>query len=433
VNEVRAYLIALGLLTVLGATYVWVAAPPIPPPPQVDTSRAAPVIADALEEAYQEALNAPSSAAVRGHLGMLYYAHEFRHEALECFRQAVRLEPRQFRWHYYLAIVQEDFNLGEAAEALRNAMRFRSNYPPLYMRLANLLVRLNRPEEARRNYQLASELAPQSPHPLLGLARLEMSQGRLDEAESLLDGVAKTTPATRDATLEKIRLLRMKGDLIAAARLEETISFAPPSVSGMPDEFLTEMEQMDLSSNRLARNADLLLTQEKFDEAAELLTRLILDRPELARLRINLGQIRMRQQNLKAATQIFQDAVQQFPNDPGCRFALGTALESGQAWKPAAQAYAEAARLKPDYSEALYRHGRVLVQLQKLEEAIVPLQACLAADPVHSRARAQLIRLLRDLHRTDEARILAEETVQIFPKDPEALALLQELSDPKTN
>jgi len=428
VNEVRAYLVTLGLLTVLGATYVWLAEPPIPPPPEIDTTRAAPAIADALEEAHQEAVTAASSASARGHLGMLCYAHEFRHEALECFQQAVRLEPRQFRWHYYLAIVKEDFNLVEAADSYRNAMRYRPNYPPLYMRLATLLVRLNRPDEARRNYQLAAELDPKSPHPLLGLARLEMSQGRLAEAELLLDRVAEIAPPSRDATIEKIRLLRMKGDLIAAARLEESISLAPPSATGMPDEFLTEMEQMDLSSNRLARNADTLLAQDRFDEAAELLMRLILDRPELARLRITLGQIRMRQQNLRAATQIFTEAVQQFPNDPTCRFALGTAFESAKAWKPAAQAYAEAARLKPDYSEALYRHGRVLVQLQRPEEAIAPLQACLAVDPVHSRARAELIRLLRNLNRQSEALALAEETVQIFPKDPEALELLHELS-----
>jgi tetratricopeptide (TPR) repeat protein len=427
VNEVRAYLVALGVLISIGAMYVWFAAPPIPPPPEIDTSRASPAIVSAIEEALVEARNEPDSALARGRLGMLCYAHEFRHEALECFQQAVRLDPQQFRWRYYKGIVEEDFNLSDAAETYRHAQRYRPSYAPLFMRYGNLLVRLNRPEEARRKYLQAAELAPGSADPLLGLARLEMSLGHLKEAEQRLQQALEINSSSRDVLVEKIRLMRMRGDLIAAADLEETASLLPQTRPGMPDEFLAVMEQEDKSSNRLARTADALLSQERFDEAADLLQRLIQTRPDLARLRINLGQIRLRQRRLPEATQIFRDAVQLFPNDPLCRFALGTALESDRQWKSAAAAYAEAGRLKPDYSEAMYRHGRVLSQLDQHADAVTPLQACLTVDPVHSRARALLIQTLQKLNRKTEAIALAKETVTISPRDPEALELLKKL------
>lgn len=429
-NDVRAYLLALGVLLSGGAIYVWFAAPPIPPPPEIDTSRASPSIVSAIEEAFLEARNEPDSALARGRLGMLCYAHEFRHEALQCFQQAVRLDPQQFRWRYYKGIVEEDFNLSDAAETYRHAQRYRPNYAPLFMRYGNLLVRLNRPEEARRKYLQAAELAPGSADPLLGLARLEMSLGQLQEAEKRLQQALEINSSSRDVMVEKIRLMRMRGDLIAAADLEETASLLPQTRPGMPDEFLAVMEQEDKSSNRLARTADALLSQERFDEAAELLQRLIEARPDLARLQINLGQIRLRQRRLPEATQIFRDAVQQFPSDPLCRFALGTALESDRQWESAATAYAEASRLKPDYSEAMYRHGRVLVQLNENSAAVAPLQACLTVDPVHSRARALLIQTLQKVDKRAEAIALAKETVAISPNDPEALELLRSLSDP---
>ena len=394
-NEVRAYLVALGVLISTGAIYVWFAAPPIPPPPEIDTSRASSAIASAIEEALVEARNEPDSALARGRLGMLCYAHEFRHEALECFQQAVRLDPQQFRWRYYKGIVEEDFNLSEAAETYRNAQRYRPNYAPLFMRYGNLLVRLNRPEEARRKYLQAAELAPRSTDPLLGLARLEMSLGQLNEANQRLQQALEINSSSRDVMVEKIRLMRMRGDLIAAADLEETASLLPPTRPSLPDEFLAVMEQEDKSSNRLARTADALLSQERYDEAADLLQKLIQTRPDLARLRINLGQIRLRQRRLPEATQIFRDTVQQFPNDPLCRFALGTALESARDWELAAAAYAEASRLKPDYSESMYRHGRVLSQMDRHADAVAPLQACLTVDPVHSRARDLLIQTLQ--------------------------------------
>lgn len=427
-NQVRAYLVALGLLISTGAIYVWFAAPPIPPPPEIDTSRASPTIAAAIDEAVVEARNEPESALARGRLGMLCYAHDFRHEALECFRQAVRLDPQQFRWRYYKGIVEEDFNLSDAAETYRHAQRYRPNYAPLFMRYGNLLVRLNRPEEARRKYLQAAELAPRSADPLLGLARLEMSLGQLQEAEQRLQQALEINVSSRDVLVEKIRLMRMRGDLIAAADLEETASLLPQTRPSLPDEFLAVMEQEDKSLNRLARTADVLLSQERFDEAADLLQKLIETRPDLARLQINLGQIRLRQRRLAEATQIFRDAVQQFPNDPQCRFALGTALESDRQWESAAAAYAEAARLKPDYSESLYRHGRVLSQLDRQADAVAPLQACLTVDPVHSRARALLIQTLQKLNRTTDAIALAKETVTILPRDREALELLKNLT-----
>lgn len=426
-NPSRWYLLLLCVLAAAGAVFVWLSEPPLPPPPEVDTSRAAPQIAAAIDEARSNVLLEPASGRARGRLGMLYLAHEFRHEARECFAQAIRLEPRQFRWRYYSAVLEEDLDLAEAVQRYKTALLYKSDFAPLYLRLGHCQVRLNQIDEARRSYGVAAELAPDSPYPLLGQARLDLSEGHLESARLLLEEAVRIAPWSREVQIEHARLLRLEGDLTGAARVEETIAGLPASPLEMPDSFLIDVEQFELSSNRVAKQTDQLLAEGKFDEAAKLLNQLIADRPDLPRLRLNLGQIQLRLGNLPQAIRIFRDAVERFPEDPTARFALGTALESSQRLEAAASAYSEAARLKPDYAEAHYRQGRIWNQMGKPELALPSLQAALAADPGLVRAQVQLAQTLVVLNRPAEALEAARRAARLAPQDPEAAQLLERL------
>ncbi len=426
-REVRWYFLSLVVMGTAGAVYVWLSEPPIPPPPVIDTSRAAAPIAEAIEEDYEEAKSDPKSGYARGRLGMICFAHEYRREALECFRQAERLEPKQFRWRYYRAILEEDYNLATAADAYKAARTYRSDYAPLYLRMADVLVRLDRPDEARKNYMTAIELAPDSPYPLLGLARLELALNARGPAHELIDQAIKVAPWLRDAAMEKVRVLRLEGNVSEAARVEEAAAQLPQATSGMPDPFLTDVDQMELSTNRLGKLVDSLLTEGKIEEAAELLKRMIIDRPEVARVRLILGNIRMRQQHLEGAIQIFRETVDRFPNDPTAHFSLGTALESKGEFEDAIVEFAAASNRKPDYAEALYREGRVWNKLGRPENAVTPLKLSLAADPSLLRAHIDLALTLEKLGRIPEATAAARNALQLAPKDAEVHELLKNL------
>ncbi len=430
-SGVKYYLLCLAALAVAGAAFVWLAEPAVPPPPEIDTSRVAPAIAKALDDGYADCLADPKSGRLRGHLGMLCFAHDFRQEARELFRQASRLDPRQFRWKYYLGVLCEDQNLTEAVDSFKQASFLRSDYAPLWQRMAECQVRLNRIPQARASYSTAARLAPDSPIPLLGLARLEAAQNQLPEAVAWIEQALQVAPESREVLQEKIGLLRARGDNVAAARLQERIDAFPPAPRVMPDEFLAAVDQLDLSSNRLAKMADLQLASGDLAAASESLKRLIFDRPDLPMVRINLGQIRLREGNLPAAIAIFRETVSGFPHEPGCRFALGNALEAAGELDEALEMYSQATGIKPDYAEALYRKGRVLLKLRRVPEAISALRAALASNPALVLAQVDLARAYAARGAWTEALDAADIAARLAPGDAQVRELQQSIRDRK--
>lgn len=428
-SGVKYYLLFLAVVTAVGAGFVWLAEPAVPPPPPIDTSGVAPAIAQALEDVRAECLADPRSGRLRGHLGMLCFAHDFRQEARQLFRQAARLDPRQFRWKYYHAILNEDQNLVEAVDSFKQASHLRGDYAPLWQRMAECQIRLNRIEQARSSYQTAARLAPESPAPLLGLARLEAGQSHLPEAVEWIERALAVAPDSREAIQEKIGYLRARGDHVEAAQLQERIDAFPPAPRVMPDEFLAAVDQLDLSSNRLAKMAELQLASGDLNAASEALKRLIFDRPDLPMVRINLGQIRLREGNLPAAIAIFRETVSGFPHEPGCRFALGNALEAAGELPEALAMYVKAVELKPDYADALYRQGRVLLKLGRNAEAIVALRLALATNPAQVLAQVDLAFTYAKEANWPAAREAADTAERLAPRDPKVQELRKSIAE----
>ena len=58
----------------------------------------------------------PQDAVASGRLGMLLYAYQQNQSAAVCFERAHTLDPKEFRWTYYLATVQAA--LGDPVQAV---------------------------------------------------------------------------------------------------------------------------------------------------------------------------------------------------------------------------------------------------------------------------------------------------------------------------
>ncbi|MFM8218949.1 MAG: tetratricopeptide repeat protein, partial [Planctomycetaceae bacterium] len=135
---------------------------------------------------------------------------------------------------------------------------------------------------------------------------------------------------------------------------------------------------------------------------------------------------------LPAAIAIFRETVSGFPREPGCRFALGNALEAAGELDEALEMYSQATELKPDYAEALYRKGRVLLKLKRVPEAIAALRAALASNPALVLAQVDLARAYATRGAWIEARDAAEIAARLAPGDPQVRELRQSILDRKT-
>src|SRR5258706_6383699 len=67
-------------------------------PPSVNMDGIDAAIVTAIEQARDAVAQSPRSAAAWGHLGMVFFAHEYYAPAAESFGHAERLDPRDARW-----------------------------------------------------------------------------------------------------------------------------------------------------------------------------------------------------------------------------------------------------------------------------------------------------------------------------------------------
>lgn len=178
-------------------------------------------------------------------------------------KNAVRSDQSNMTAHYRLAIVQ--LRLGEAAAAeheasvaraggfdpekvipiLVEAYLIEGKYRELLQEFpattgspalrANVLVArgyaqlsLQRPDEAKGSFELAQQLAPKAPQPVLAEAKLALGRHDLTAAGNLFDRVLTIAPKAKEALVGKAAVLEMKGDKDKAiALLNQAVAASP--------------------------------------------------------------------------------------------------------------------------------------------------------------------------------------------------------------
>lgn len=92
-------------------------------------------------------------ARMYGSLGSQYQTHGLNTSADNCFSNAMRLEPKNFRWSYYLAYnAHKSGNLPLALQRLRAALELDDSYPPAISRLGQTYLELNQLDKAQAEF-----------------------------------------------------------------------------------------------------------------------------------------------------------------------------------------------------------------------------------------------------------------------------------------
>ncbi len=103
------------------------------------------------------------------------------------------LAPKLGQAHYVRGLALLELGRSEEAlEACTASADLDARNPNVRQRLANLCVRMGRMAEARDHYETLAKLLPTRWEPQLGLARVNLRLGRLDEAaEAIERGLAR--------------------------------------------------------------------------------------------------------------------------------------------------------------------------------------------------------------------------------------------------
>lgn len=153
---------------------------------------------------------------------MAYDVNGFEPRAIVVYRQAAVLEPDEFNWPYFRALLQArvDTDYQGALASLDAAIAIDDGYVPAWLSRGEWLRVLGRHDEARTALQRAADLGAGAPA-MVGLARLLLDADHFDEAVALLEPLNAQSPDPRiDAQLARAYrgLGREDESRIAAAR-----------------------------------------------------------------------------------------------------------------------------------------------------------------------------------------------------------------------
>src|SRR4029453_9683385 len=174
-------------------------------PPFPDLSSHPKTVSEHLLARFDAARADPSSDQAVGALCVAYHADMFHDHADRCYALASALNPDEWRWKYYQALIHSERGEADVVAAAMREVTAKADFGPAWWRLGEAEFkegRYDRAEEAWRRALKAPEPEraersgdspvhpagiPLSAHASLGLARLALARGNADDARRILE------------------------------------------------------------------------------------------------------------------------------------------------------------------------------------------------------------------------------------------------------
>ncbi len=323
-----------------------------------------------------------------GVMGGIYQAYSLNSPARECYLNASRLAPKDFRWVYLLGKLHErEGNAQDAISYYDAARSLRPDYLPVFVSLGNIYLQLNRLDEAEGFFKRALEVNEGSAASHYGLGQAALSKRSYTDAVRYLEKALSLAPE--------------------ATRLHYALAMA---YRGLGDKERAQ-SHLALSGTVGVRASDPLV------DGLQALVR-------GARLHLIRGRAALEARRFSEAVAEFRKAIVEQPRSIPAHFNLGAALTQTGDLRGAIGQFEETLRLDPNHANAHYNLGLLLAQANRPEQAITHLRFTVNAQPSDNNARFLLAQELVKVSRIEEAETELSRIVQTDMDNEDALLAL---------
>ncbi|PTY08467.1 hypothetical protein DB347_02475 [Opitutaceae bacterium EW11] len=371
-----------------------------------------------LQERLAQAEKSARSGSVDGlvELAIVYHANGYFGEAARCYEGLEELQPSEARWPHLHASILAGYGENEPAIGLwRRAVELAPDYTPARLRLADALLKDNRRDEAAKVYQDVLARKPGEPYALLGLARIDLEQNRLQDARTKLETVYETSKAQLGYDLivsvyERLGL----ADRAAAIRGSYRASGAYRDV---PDPWADSLLDDCYDTYRIALGAGAINRSGDYPTALRLLLRAVQLAPKDVSAHFQLGGMYREHGELAKAGQEFQQCtvidpafsdgwiqlsnllaqmgdaqgsertllagLGHCPDSPGINLARGRMLQKAGQIEEAIPYFEASIRIRPNEPDAYIDLANAYIALGKNDLGIQQLHKALEVDPEH--------------------------------------------------
>ena len=365
-------------------------------------------------------------ASIYSELGQVYHVYDLAAPAEDCYRNAERLIPGDFRWpHLLAALLQKEGKLDEALAAWDRALEMEPDDVPALIHRGEILILQGKPDEAVPFLKKALELDPKSTAAKAQLGQAALARRDFPEAVKHLEAALAESPeanrlhhplamayrglddrAKAEEHLAKAGAVGVRPtdplvDGLQERRTGERVHLIRGRVAyraGRPAEALAEFKKAveakpESVEGRINLGSALVLTGDKDGAIAQYREALRLD-AESATAHFNLALLLADQGELQEATSHMAAVVAKRPEDAEARVTLARFLRDGGRAEEALAEYAKAVELAPGDETARLGQAETLVRLGKYKEARKSLEESLALLPASGRLSHGLARLL---------------------------------------
>jgi cytochrome c-type biogenesis protein CcmH/NrfG len=393
-NRPLVFFFAVSLLLIFSVLSVtlWLALRASKPPqlPEVDLTELDPDVAEAIAEAQDKVRQQPKNGAAWGRLGMVFLAHDLHEQAQSSFEQAEHFDPNDGRWPYLhglsLILTQPDAGI----PCLQRAAKLcgKETLAPR-LRLAGTLLIQGRLDEAERHLEWARKADPDNPRVQLTLGRLAVMRGQWRQAVEQLEPCTQDAHARRMAHTLLAEVWTRLGDSDKASQ-EQRQAEETPEDQPWPDPFVEEVVSLQRGLSVRLQRANELFTQQKSQQAVEMLEETSRRYPHSSAVWLLLGDFWRKLGSLDRAEEAFAEAVRIDPVSVDGWFRLGCIQAMRGRSREGADSFRRTIRLKPDHTDALVNLGHCLEKVGDAAGAADAFRTALRSRPNSERAQQAL-------------------------------------------
>lgn len=364
-------------------------------PPHIVLSGMHPDVEIELRAAEQAILNEPDSSILWGEYGMSLLAHQRMQEAIICFREASRINPRDPKWPYYLGVILVETDYSAARGEWERCLQLEPSYLPTRHRLLTLFIQQNELELAHHLLKESRELSPNDLRLLLLASRLALLNNNIEEASHALQSSRELYPQVREPYVESAKLERRRGHRELAEKYAVMGEKLPPA--SVDDPWYSEVILLDASSRNESMRADQFVQAGHFAEAAQLLEEVARRHPELSRPSVNRVNLLLRTGQTSLAMHEMELVLERHPTDPLVHLTMAHAYNLVGELEKCRLHIDRALQLKSDYFDAWMLLGQLLEKQHDPPRALEAYERALSIEPQRREAVSSAVRLRKSI------------------------------------
>ena len=391
---------------VLAALFELSCAKSVPPLPAINADGLDADVKNAILKARDEAVAQPKSAQAAGNLGMVLEAHTLYQPAASAYQRAVRLDPKDFAWRYYLSLcLEKNGQLDEALTSVSEGLKIRPDYAPAILKRAELLLKLGRfPQNAAALEPFLAK-NPGSPMALYYLGRVKFAQQDFAAADDLYRRATQAWPTLGSAWFglaETSKRLGRRDEIEKDYQLAETNKDHYPPAG---DELYLQMTKLATGIENRLIEAKKLMNKREFDRSSQIYQEVLKQHPDNLDCLVNLLYIAQfpNQATPAEVEDLYQRARSASPQLAEVYVYHGTALAAQGKYDPAVAELEKAIQLKPNNAEAHAWLADVRERQHRPADAIEQYRIAITQQPDFRVARLELAKDLLYAGRSQEA------------------------------